>query len=256
MKKILNGATIISSVFILICYGLFLIISIAQSSDISTILLCVTVIALALIPLIFKKKMWLWLRWIFCIGMCFYMISFFIFCGYIFSDVNDNVSIETIARDNELIVMVYGCRTYDYPSKALRERLNAALELLNAYPESLCIVTGGQGSNEPITEAESMQRYLIENGIDESRIITEPKASSTVENIEFTQRIIEENNLQDYYKVVGVSSDYHLRRISILCDAANFDTILVPASSPDKIMLLSNLVREYMSYVKMFLLHL
>jgi len=250
MKKTLNIATVISSVFVIVCYGVFLILAISQNSDLSTILLSVAVLIPALAALIFRNKIWTWLKWILCIGMCFYVISFVIFCGYIFAEVDYDIP----TADGDILVMVYGCRTYETPSKALRQRLDAAIELLNAYPDSVCVVTGGQGSNEPITEAESMRRYLIGQGIDESRIYAEDKASSTVENIEFTRNLIDENGLQNH-KVIGVSTDYHLRRIRILCDTAGFETVLYPATSPDKVMLLSNLVREYMSYVKMFILH-
>jgi len=246
MKKIL---TVISSLFIILCYGVFLLVSVSQGSDLSTVLIGVGAIALALIPIIFIDRMWTWLKWIFCIGMCFYVISFIGFSVNIFSGFD-----EEIPTDENLLIMVYGCRTYEKPSKLLRERLDAALVLLNDYPDSICVVTGGQGNNEPITEAESMRRYLVEMGIDNSRIYPEPKATSTVENIDYTRKLVEENGLQDY-KVVGVSTDFHLRRIRILCDTAGFETLLIPAKSSNPVMLLSNLVREYMSYVKMFLLH-
>ena len=249
MKKTLRNLTVISSLFIILCYGIFLLVLVGQGSDLSTILLAVAVLILALIPIIFIDRMWTWLRWIFCIGMCFYVISFIGFSGYILSGFD-----EEIPQNENLLVMVYGCRTYETPSKLLRERLDAALELLNAYPESICVVTGARGSNEPITEAESMRTYLIEKGIDDSRIYPEPQAKSTVENIEYTMKLIEDNGLQDY-KVIGVSTDFHLRRIRILCDTAGFETLLIPAKSTNPVMLLANLVREYMSYVKMFLLH-
>jgi Uncharacterized conserved protein len=249
MKKILKILTVISSLFIIFCYGIFLVVSVSQGSDLSTILIGVGAIIIALIPIIFIDRMWTWLKWIFCIGMCCYVVSFIAFSGYILSGFD-----EEIPSDENLLIMVYGCRTYEKPSKSLRERLDAALVLLNDYPDSICVVTGGQGNNEPITEAESMRTYLIEKGIDESRIYPEDKSSSTVENIEFTRNLIEYYGLQDY-KVVGVSTDFHLRRIRILCDTAGFETLLVPARSPEPVMLLANVVREYMSYVKMFLLH-
>lgn len=252
MKKMLNIVTIISGIFVIFCYGIFFFTSFTQGSDLSTLILGIVPILAALITIIFRKKIWTWLRWILCIGMCFYMISFAFFCVYLFGNVNSG---DMPVSDSDIVVMVYGCRTYNTPSKALRERLDAALTVLNDYPDSVCVVTGGQGSNEPITEAESMRTYLIQKGIDESRIYIEDKASSTVENIEFTKKLIDENGLSQRI-VIGVSSDYHLRRIRILCDTAGFNTVLIPAKSKDFIMLMSNLTREYMSFVKMFVLHI
>ena len=46
------------------------------------------------------------------------------------------------------------------PSYVLQKRLDKAIEYLNANPETKVIVSGGQGYNEPISEAEGMQGYL------------------------------------------------------------------------------------------------
>ena len=43
------------------------------------------------------------------------------------------------------------------PSYVLQKRLDKAIEYLNANPEPKVIVSGGQGYNEPISEAEGMQ---------------------------------------------------------------------------------------------------
>ncbi len=51
----------------------------------------------------------------------------------------------------------------DYgPSPVLKYRLDKAVEYLNENPDTVCIVSGGQGSNEPWSEAEGMARYLQE----------------------------------------------------------------------------------------------
>jgi uncharacterized SAM-binding protein YcdF (DUF218 family) len=54
-------------------------------------------------------------------------------------------------------------------SLTLKNRLDKGLNYLHKYPESLVIVSGGQGSHELISEAEAMKQYLLHNGIDNKR---------------------------------------------------------------------------------------
>ena len=68
------------------------------------------------------------------------------------------------------------------PSRSLTYRLEATLEYLNEYPDTVCVVSGGQGEHEDITEAECMRLWLEDNGIQSDRIIMEDQARNTKEN--------------------------------------------------------------------------
>lgn len=77
-------------------------------------------------------------------------------------------------------LIVLGCKVYgEHASRSLRERLDAALIYLEENPNSQCIVSGGMGEGEKISEAECMYRYLTKKGINSSRIIKEDKSTST-----------------------------------------------------------------------------
>ena len=56
------------------------------------------------------------------------------------------------------------------PSPVLKYRLDKAVEYLEENPDTICIVSGGQGKNEPWSEAQGMAQYLKTQGIDENRI--------------------------------------------------------------------------------------
>ena len=74
-------------------------------------------------------------------------------------------------KENATLI-VLGCKVYgEHASRSLRERLDAALIYLEENPDSQCIVSGGMGEGEKISEAECMYRYLIKKGIHSSRII-------------------------------------------------------------------------------------
>ena len=59
------------------------------------------------------------------------------------------------------------------PSAALAARCDAAIGVLNANQDSRAILCGGQGGDEPRTEAEAMQDYMVSHGADPERLILE-----------------------------------------------------------------------------------
>lgn len=113
--------------------------------------------------------------------------------------------------------VVLGCRVYgERASLSLVERLEAAYEYLVEHPYADCVVSGGQGPGEDISEAECMYRWLVDKGIDPARIYKEDKSTSTEENIAFSKDVIEKNGL--FQKIVIVTNEYHIYRAGMLAD--------------------------------------
>ena len=84
----------------------------------------------------------------------------------------------------------------------------SVLDYLNDNPNTLVIVSGGKGANEPITEAQGMKDYLIKKGISEDHIIMEDKSNNTIQNIHNSMELFDYKNSS-----VGiVSSNFHLYR--------------------------------------------
>lgn len=126
-------------------------------------------------------------------------------------------------------VVVLGCKVNgDRPSLSLEERLVEAYTYLSENPNASCIVTGGKGDDENISEAECMYRWLVEKGINASRIYKEDRATSTKENITFAKEIILENNLNK--DIVIITSDYHTYRAGITANEVGLEY----GSSPSK----------------------
>lgn len=94
----------------------------------------------------------------------------------------------------------------------LARRCDAALETLSEYPNAVCVVSGGKGNGENISEAEAMRRYLIERGISESRIIAEDKSTSTRENIRLSAELLKERGIDS---AVIVTNEFHQYRAGI-----------------------------------------
>ncbi len=125
-------------------------------------------------------------------------------------------------------VIILGCKVRgETPSLMLKKRIMSACDYLKDNPDSMCIVSGGQGSDEMISEAECMKRVLVENGISESRIIMEDKSTSTDENIRFSMEKMREYNLSG--GVAVATSEFHQLRAKMIADSYNLTTYSIPA---------------------------
>ena len=124
------------------------------------------------------------------------------------------------------------------PSPMLRQRLDAAVQYLNTYPDSVCIVTGGKGDEHNLSEAECMFNYLTAAGIAESRITMEDRATSTVENLQNVRAMLDTN------EVDILSSDFHLYRAGLIARDAGFIPTLIPAKTKPFTLLLPWFLRE------------
>ena len=127
------------------------------------------------------------------------------------------ISSATKEPEKNATAVVLGCRVYgERPSLSLVERLEAAYVYLTEHPQAVCVVSGGKGDGENISEAEAMYRWLTDKGIDASRIYKEEKSTDTDENIRFSKEIIEQNNLHE--DIAIITSEYHTYRAGIIAD--------------------------------------
>lgn len=93
-------------------------------------------------------------------------------------------------------VTVLGCRVKGtVPTRALMSRCKAAFDYLTENKNSVAVLSGGQGPDEDISEAECMYRILTEKGIDKTRLYIENASTSTEENLKFSSDVIDKNNL-------------------------------------------------------------
>lgn len=107
-------------------------------------------------------------------------------------------------------IVVLGAGLYGDGSirPVLEQRLQAALRLANQYPTAPIIVTGGVPQNG-VTEARAMNDWLVGAGVFPGRITQEDRSGSTVQNAQFSNRILEERGAT---AAVVVTNDFHLNR--------------------------------------------
>ena len=117
------------------------------------------------------------------------------------------------------------------PSLSLSDRIRAAADYLNAHPDTVAILSGGQGADEGISEAQCMFEGLTARGIDPSRLWLEDKATSTWENLHFTLDLIEEKTGNRPLSIGLVSSEYHLFRAGLFAKECGVEAIGIPAAT-------------------------
>ena len=132
----------------------------------------------------------------------------------------------------------------DGPSVSLWDRICGAYEYMEEHPDMIAVVSGGQGTDEPITEAECMYRELVMLGIDPKRIWIEDEATSTWENMQFTLNLIEEKTGTRPTKLGVLSSEYHLFRASLFAKACQVEFVGIPARTSRVAQKINHFMRE------------
>lgn len=129
-------------------------------------------------------------------------------------------------------IVVLGCGVNGtVPSLSLQNRIDAAYAYLSANPDTICVVSGGQGPGEDITEASCMKRELVEMGIAPERIWEEDKSTSTMENLEFSLAVIEANSGSRPETIGVVSSEYHLYRAGLMAADQGVTAVGIPGKT-------------------------
>lgn len=142
-------------------------------------------------------------------------------------------------------VIVLGCLVReDGPSVSLQNRIDAAYRYLTDHPDTIAIVTGGQGEDEPMTEAQCMYQCLVAMGIDQSRVWIEDQATSTWENLQYSLTLIEEKTGVHPDTIGLVSSEYHLFRAGLQAKDLGVDTVGIPAKTTLPLDAMNHFLRE------------
>lgn len=130
------------------------------------------------------------------------------------------------------------------PSLAMIHRVEGAQAYLEQYPDSIAIVSGGQGDGESVSEAQAMYELLTEGGIAPERIIMEDKSTSTTENLENSFAIIRAMGGEPDGNTAIVSSPYHLFRAKSMAALHGVTAAGVAGKADYPIITLNYFIRE------------
>ncbi|MCI6358562.1 MAG: YdcF family protein [Clostridiales bacterium] len=154
-----------------------------------------------------------------------------------------NAKTDAAPQSDYLIVLGAGVNG-SAPSLSMVNRLEAALDYLETYPDAVAIVSGGQGAGEDVTEASAMHDWLVAHGMPESRIVQEDQSTSTRENLENSFAIIRSRGGDPAGGVAVVSSEYHLYRAKQMARALGAKPLGVAAETTLPTMRANYFIRE------------
>ena len=157
------------------------------------------------------------------------------------------------SNSDYILVLGAGLKDGYNPSATLRGRLNAAIECVETYGNtSKIVVSGGQGRDEKISEGEAMKKYLIDNGINEERILVENKSTSTDENFDFSKKVIEEDSNKpiEEVNIKIITNDFHAFRSRFLAKRNDYINVTNYSSETVWYLIPISYLREAFAVVK------
>ena len=116
-------------------------------------------------------------------------------------------------------IIILGCaiRRDGTPTPLLRGRVQRAFDFEKMQYEKTgkhakFVPSGGQGSDEVISEAESMKRCLMELGVPGDRIVKEDNSVNTYQNMDFSKKVIERDCKSENCNIAFSTTNYHVFR--------------------------------------------
>lgn len=176
------------------------------------------------------------------------LLTVLLVCGFAFFAVAETAVVRGAQTDREpeaLYCVVLGAKVNrEVPTLSLVERLIAAKNYLETYPQAKAVLSGGQGEGENISEAECMRRWLAEKGIADGRLLLEDRSHSTSENIANALAIIDADGGDRSGRVAIVSSEYHLCRARKIAASYGCTPVGVAAHTGWPVLRLNYFIRE------------
>lgn len=124
--------------------------------------------------------------------------------------------------------VVLGCSVKgERPSTILKERMDAAYEYLTDNPGAVCVLSGGQGPGEDISEAECMYRYLTGKGIAPERLFKEDASTTTEENLKYSMALLKEQGIEG--DITIVTSEFHEYRAGKVAERLGITSYSTPS---------------------------
>jgi len=152
---------------------------------------------------------------------------------------------------SDVIIVLGAGVSGDKPSWILENRLECAAEYLRTYPNAVAVVSGGLGPGKRMTEASVMKKYLLEKRVASERIIVEDKSTTTLENFEFSKKILEEK-FGNTYSASYITNRFHVYRAGLIAKKMGLTVSGIAAEDVYAVMV-SNYLREYFALMKYFL---
>lgn len=131
------------------------------------------------------------------------------------------------------------------PLLAQRVRLGATT--LQRFPDAVLVLSGGQGDDEPRSEAAAMREFAASVGTPPERMLVESASRTTEQNLTLTRDLLADRGITG--PVLAVTSDYHAFRAATLLRTLGITGHAIGARTA-RYYLPSALLREYLAVLR------
>lgn len=115
------------------------------------------------------------------------------------------------AEDAQTVILLgFKLEENDAPAPMMQARCRAAADYLLAHPRAICVATGGKTGSGARSEAEVMRDLLVGMGVDGERVLLEPRAANTGENLALSAALLRQHGVTG--PVVIVTNGFHQYR--------------------------------------------
>ncbi|MBQ8304900.1 MAG: YdcF family protein [Blautia sp.] len=149
-------------------------------------------------------------------------------------------------KDLQYVIVLGAQVRGDHPSLSLEKRLEKAFSYAEENPDTILILSGGQGPGEAMTEASCMEEWLLAHGIPKERMILEERSTSTVENLIFSDELTGCKNARTGI----ITNDFHVYRAQRLAERQGYSDVCGIAAGSVPIMEVHFIVREVFALLK------
>ena len=147
------------------------------------------------------------------------------------------------------IVLGAGVRPDGTPSRIMNQRLRAAMDFMEKNREAPVVLSGGQGGDEPRSEAEVMYDALLKLGADPERLILETESQDTMENLRNSAELL--GLAPDGPATVAIiTSEFHQRRAAYLAEKLGLRSVPVASHTDQWFYRVNYTLREAFAMIK------
>lgn len=160
---------------------------------------------------------------------------------------------ETDSKGDTILVLGAGLIGGDRLSLCLLYRLQRAYEEYKQNPDTMIVVSGGQGVDETISEAAAMKQWLLARGVDEAHILVEDRSRNTSENFRFSKEVMKEHGIVSD-EISLITNRFHMKRAAYLAERNGFYVHPKPAEDLEYAQV-CYYTREFFGLMRAYLLH-
>lgn len=171
--------------------------------------------------------------------LLFSLVCFVFLAGYVLSYAHSTVN----HKEDAIIVLGCGLNKDGTPSHTLQNRLDGCIDYHSKNPGCIIVVTGAVSRFGNFTEASSMKKYLVENGVPADNILTEEKATNTKENFEYSLELLHKKDLSEN-NIAFITNSFHIFRATNYASQAGFNDINALSVKTDRAVFLPAVIRE------------